>query len=396
MHNVRSIKGHFQAFMSIICKHTGLLFSIAVPLFLIFSFILAICQPKDINYLENRPAYQFPSFTLQGYLDSAFQNDMENALSDQIFGAQWMKKQFNFLNSSIVLSLLKPALVAHPELFFQYQDVYIHDGYILWQPFDLEPLKPAFVSTADSFNSIIRKNPDIGFYLYFVESDAVIDFQSGKRNPVYEYICQLMDIPEERCAKFAINSFPQYETEFYKTDHHWNNKGSYRGYLEILQLLECKDVPLQPLEEVFISYPMAGTKAVQVGLTELKETCSVYRFAYPELHVQYGHQEEVLSNPENSFFGYEYFYGTNKGLLTFFNENSENGNLLIIGDSFDNAILKLIASHYSHTYSVDLRNYEAETGTSFRFGSFLESYQIDNVLILASQVVFCGDYIVED
>ena len=128
----------------------------------------------------------------------------------------------------------------------------------------------------------------------------------------------------------------------------------------------------------------------------MKEYCSVYRFDFPDLHAQYGHEKEVLSDPENSFFGYEYYYGTNNGLLSFHNADSPNGNLLIIGDSFDNAILKLIASHYTNTYSVDLRNYEGETGDNFHFGSFLLDHHINKVLFIGSQVLFCGDYIVED
>ena len=71
-------------------------------------------------------------------------------------------------------------------------------------------------------------------------------------------------------------------------------------------------------------------------------------------------------------------------------------NLLIIGDSYDNAVLKLIASHYHRCYCADLRNYEREQGEAFHLGAFCREHEVDQVLILASQVVFCGDYILED
>ena len=66
------------------------------------------------------------------------------------------------------------------------------------------------------------------------------------------------------------------------------------------------------------------------------------------------------------------------------------------GDSFDNAVLKLIAQHYNKTYSIDLRNLETEDGERFNVTDYIREKEIDKVLIIASQVIFSsGEYILE-
>ena len=71
-------------------------------------------------------------------------------------------------------------------------------------------------------------------------------------------------------------------------------------------------------------------------------------------------------------------------------KNEEKENVLIIGESFDNAILKLIASHFNKTFSVDLRYYKAYMGKDFSLSSYLTENDINKVLFIGNIDYFIG------
>ena len=70
----------------------------------------------------------------------------------------------------------------------------------------------------------------------------------------------------------------------------------------------------------------------------------------------YGMQDELLRG-ELGWVSYGGVYGGDNGEVIF-DTGKDGDNILIFGNSYDNAILKLLASHFSKTYSIDLRNYE--------------------------------------
>ena len=373
---------------------------LAFVLGLLLLFLLGLgrtlLRPAEINYFENRPAERLAPLTAAGFLDGSFQDSLEAALSDQVPGALRLKSAYNELNSSLLLSVLRRETPGHPELFYRINDVYIHADRALWEPFDPEPLMPQIQATAEGFNRAMAENPELDFYFYFVESDAVLDFRTGEKTPFYELLCSLLALPEDHCARFELRDYEQFCRDFFKTDHHWNHIGAYEGYTQILGLLGCAEAPLEPLEELTLPGEICGSKAQQAGLPELTEPFTAYRFAYPPLGTDFGHEEAFFAGNCALELNYGNFYGGDDGLVVFDTGREERPNLLVIGDSYDNAVLKLIACHFHRTYAVDLRNYAREQGEDFHLGAFCREHEVDQVLILASQVVFCGDYIVED
>ena len=366
-----------------------------VLLFMLSGITRAVFLPKDINYYENRGARKIGELKAETYLDSSFQDSMEEALADQIPAAQPMKKLYNTVNSKLLVKLLLNNIDKHPDTFFEYNGMLFYNGYILWVPFNLEDCRAEFEATAESFNKAMKNNPDTPFYIYYGESDSIIDFRTGYKTPVYEYIQSLLDIPEDHLARFEINDFDTYKELYYKTDHHWNYKGSYKGYQEIMKLLGCEDELMKPVEEINLPYYTAGSKSKECGLTELKEYYTVYRFDYPDFGFKYGNEEEIISG-ELPDFTYELFYGGNYGTMILDTKRPEKENLIVIGDSFDNAVLKLIASHYNRTISIDMRNLELPEGTRLNITDLIRDNDVDKVLIMASQVVFSsGEFILE-
>ena len=130
----------------------------------------------------------------------------------------------------------------------------------------------------------------------------------------------------------------------------------------------------------------------------------VYRFAFPKMSVtiagepadDYGWQDAALSG-QLTDANYGGVYGWDNGEVILDTGTTGRGNLLMLGESYDNAILKLMASHFDRVYSVDLRSYEQDIGKPFRLAEYLREHRITKVLWIGSTTFFTSDdFMVED
>ena len=199
-------------------------------------------------------------------------------------------------------------------------------------------------------------------------------------NQKSSYLCVLVE--------YEIPDFAAFSEYFYRTDHHWNYLGSYRAYRELLSFLGCTDAPLEPTATETLG-EFSGSKAAGTGLDIFSEPFTVYRFAYPEMTVtrngepadDYGRQDAV---PGELALSYGAFYGGDDGEIIFDTGRTDRENVLVIGESYDNAILKLLASHFGRTYSVDLRYYRNYLGSDFSLSDYLRRNSITKVLLIGN------------
>lgn len=124
----------------------------------------------------------------------------------------------------------------------------------------------------------------------------------------------------------------------------------------------------------------------------------LYRFAFPNMSVtiagepadDYGRQDAALSG-QIAGASYSGIYGNDDGEIILDTGTAGRGNLLMIGESYDNAILKLIAAHFDRVYSVDLRSYEQDMGKPFRMAEYLREHDITKVLWIGSLMFYTSD-----
>lgn len=245
-----------------------------------------LLRPKDVNYYENRPANTVAPLTAESWLDGSFQDAMEAALSDQIPLAQAMKKAFNDAQNGIRYDAMLRLSQAHPDLPVQYGSFYVYGGKYLTYPYHApDAVNAALEARSENINQIIAAHPDVSFYIYVVEGDMDNYFPAGENNGAFEYLSSRVNLPAEQMGRFAVDELETYERDFYQTDHHWCNVGSYRGYREAAALLGCTDL-LEPLETVRVSDHFSGSKALSIGAQEqFFEPMDVYRFAFPKMSV---------------------------------------------------------------------------------------------------------------
>ena len=344
----------------------------------------AALLPKDVNNYELRPARQLPALTAKAYADGSFQEDFEAALSDQLPLSQYFKKAYNLANSVYLQHLILPIAAGDADLVVEYNGLRLYRGSMLYTLRDFEEDRPFYDAFYDSYNRAMEAMPETEFYFYFIESDAVYDFLDGSSRPTFDYMRQQLHAPEGRVARLHLRDFADFQACFLPLDHHWTAYGSYRGYLELLDLLQVEDAPLQPVEERRLD-ANGGSKAVTARLSTFPAPVEVYFFDYPPLGQDYG-SEELYRSGELTQFSYGDFYGGDEAELVFDTGRPERDDLLVIGDSYDNAVLKLLASHFGKTYSVDLRYYPAEDG--FDLPEYVRSRGIERVLVIGSDYLY--------
>lgn len=367
------------------------LFIAGIVLVLLAGLVRTVLFPKEINSYENRYAEKMPAFTLAAYLDGSYQDGVDAALSDQVNFSQTFKKIYNRLSAAYVQAALDPVSSLCRDRYIDLTSIRIFNGALVYPTRTLSVMTQALDEKAENYDRVIADHPELDFYVYYIEKDTDIDFETNGKVLAREYLFDRLTLPEDRLGQFTVDSFPDFAARFYRTDHHWNCDGSYLGYTQLHTLLGIEDPPLCPQGDRILVGRLSGSKAKGAAETFTEEFYA-YRYPFPDMEVvrngeavrDYGDQEGLLSGRGAGWVTYGSFYGGDDGEVIFFTGRTDRGNLLILGESYDNALVKLLASHYDRTYAVDLRYYAVYMGREFRFSDYVQEHEIDRVLLIGN------------
>lgn len=371
-------------------------------IFIFIIFIILICGliktiflSKDINYYENRPAYKLTPFSISSFYNGDFQDNLELAFSDQIPLSQSMKEAYNVRNNFVIKTVLETCFKnIYSNRYFNigsYINLFGNDNNLVYGPRYLVYEKDSLDSRIENINKVINTHPNIDFYIYYIEKDTDINFENNSKEQISQYISDNLQIKKDHFKIFEINSFNEFKKYFYKTDHHWNCYGSYKAYCEIVQML-TQDESVAILDTIQFEPKLSGSKASTSGYGKLySEPFFAYKFNLPKhdtyidgIKGEYGNEEAYINNEISDVISYGAFYGGDDAEVIFDYHNSNKENILIFGESYDNAIIKMIASHFNKSYCVDLRAYEMDMGHKFEFDKYVSDNNITKVLFIGN------------
>lgn len=372
------------------------LFVGVVLLLLGAGLVRTVLFPKEVNSYENRYAEKIAPLTAEGWLDGSFQDSVDKALADQVQLAQVYKKAFHLISSHYLKVMADPLLPLCYGRYVNYVDTLLFNGYITYPPRALADMTGRLEAKADNYNQAFAAHPELDFYVYYIEKDTDVNFETGEKVPACDYLFDRLDLPQNRLGRYEVNDFGQFSLRFYRTDHHWNEWGSYLGYTQLLELLGVEDAPLNSTGDSVDLGTFSGSKATGAAAV-FSETFYASPMEFPEMDVtvngepsDYGNQAAFFAG-EGGVPSYGGFYGWDAGEVTFSTGRTDRGNLLILGESYDNAVVKMLAAHFNRTYAVDLRYYEAYMGEAFSFSSYVEEHGITQVLLIGNIDYFLMD-----
>lgn len=373
-------------------KKQNILFLIFI--FFVFSFgcLTLVREEKGISKRENRDLQKFEHFTLKSYLKGEYQNKLESAMSDQFIGSETIKiKLKSFLKilnyNNIPENICKNNYVyfGNDSLSFDCNDYLLHQ-YVTDND---KKIETTIKQKMEQYNKI---NKEIDTYYYFIPTPKIYNFKENNYSINIKKILEESIENEKAFGMLEFNDFNEYSEYFYKTDHHWNHKGSYKAYKDIIYMFNRNAKIIEPLEELtFSNILFYGSIARFSQILDYKETFKVYKFDLPNMRTlingvetKYGNKESYFANEvESDIFSnhYAYYYGDDYAEV-FFEGNSGKQNLLIISNSFSNSINEMIATHFNKTYDVDLRQYTYIFNGKFNIKNYIEQNDIDKVLFI--------------
>lgn len=242
-------------------------------------------------------------------------------------------------------------------------------------------------------------HPDVTFVFYGVPPWGMTDIAAGtgyRDANVTAWDRFVRDAePYAEIGELKVTSWSEY---FFATDHHWNPRGAYQGFLDMAGLLQEGDPDLvikrPPFSErVVDEVEFRGSNSRRSAYLGMSEPFRAFTGYDAGVHafIDGEQRDDVISpkgyfeNPPNKVFKGHYatYNGGEHALIEFRSEAKGAGNLLLFGDSFSNAMEDMLAASFGKSYCVDLRYYESEFGEPFDLDEFIAEHGITHVAFLS-------------
>lgn len=164
-------------------------------------------------------------------------------------------------------------------------------------------------SFADGLAKVAQRHPDKRFILYVVGA-----YGEPAYNPAYGLVSdplvpkdcvatvesQLEDVPNVTVLTKEYDSAESYYEDFFRTDHHWNIKGSLSAYGQIVDELGLRKVDAGKMVDI-PDYWYTGATA-RWGIDLLKERVFDCEYDFSELSVKLFDGSVVPGNDHSSFW----------------------------------------------------------------------------------------------
>ena len=383
-------RGEFL-FVSLFCL------SLVIILFCIFT------DQNTISQLENRMLTKLPSPSTSGFFSGSFQEQLENALGDHVPFSENIRRTVRSAEAAILSFQQKALRQIFPSQSQNYTQ--IAEGYYSYAG-DMHRIveKPSLSEkdipeTLYRFATKIESMANVHKVIYWIDNSRSISFDFPREHNIRDIVLSLF--PNALTDVFSFEKYEEYCNLFYQTDHHWNHKGSYKGYTQILKLLRPDESPFPVSEEITFPLVFNGSYARQTSLLCADEFFSIYRFDLPKMtttmngkrgtygrmdsYIKGRYSDDPLSNHYSNCYGGEY------GEIVYSSNNTENGNLLIIASSYSNPINSLLAAHFDKTFVIDPRYYSKWADHSFDPEEYAREHNITDLLLLGDIDFFLKD-----
>lgn len=371
-------------------------------------FLLGMCglvkTPQKTSVAENRSLAQFPHLTIGSFIKGTFQGEFEKAISDQFLMSEAIKVNYGQVINNLPTFGINNLFCTNrytevPNSTKEKREFFDCGDYMVSYPTEATTNNiKAYKRHVANYNKL---NNLADVYYYYVTSYNTINFETGEQTIDVRTMLKNDLEGKYTLGIFDVGGYGQYKKYYYKTDHHWNHIGFYKGYVEISNMMGIKN-PIE-MPKILTNHDIFyGSHANAILYYDVKEEFEYFDYEFPEHDTyvngkksEYGNFKKYKNHDyadKNPVMGYyEYVYGGNNGEVIFDYHNPEAENLLIISNSFGNPIKSLISQHYNKTFAVDLRNYKKATGKDFVPREYIKEHNIDKVLVILTMGFLFSD-----
>ena len=297
-----------------------------------------IIPDKDMSEQERRPLQQFPSFSVEAFMEGEFQKEFQEYVSDQFPFRDWFRGVKTWINHDLLNRI-------------DNNNVYIKDDNIYDK---FEDINYDMVDThIRNINKLIEQFEN-GVYLTLIPSKSYgVDLPVIDQEILASYISNNID-----AIYFDQLSYYDENDAFLVTDPHWTQTAAKDIYKDYLQKHLIKQNNLSTYKKYMLEDPYQGTLYSNLGSGSYEDYLEYYT-------------NDVIENLEVCITGietvcqtgpyfesdnlYDLYLNGNHPIVEIYNDSVEEKELVVFRDSFSNAIAPFIAEDYSKVTLIDLR-----------------------------------------
>lgn len=333
----------------------------------------------DRSETENRTLTQFPAFSWKALVDGVYTTKVEEYFADQFpLRDGWTggkaraeqllgKSEFNgvYLCEDTLISRVDAPEEQLPEKNLSYVSR-------LEEHTDAQVLLGLIPSAAEIWQQKLPEGAPSWDQQAFLQAAAAAGV------PMVDLAAVLADHADEPI--------------FYRTDHHWTTLGAYYGYTAVMEALGRQPLPMDAFTPETASQDFCGTLYSQSGIHWLQP--DTMEFWVPEEGLEVTSWRTGEPKPgqlyDRSFLErkdkYSAFLGGNQPLCVIRNpEITDGSKILVVRDSYTDALAPFLSQHFSEVHLADLRYYRAP------LSQYAEENGIGDILVLYSIPNFITD-----
>lgn len=341
---------------------------------------------RGSSALEQRRLAQFPSLRWTDLRSGAFGRELEAYLSDQFLGRDRWVSSYTKLDLKVLGKVAMNGVVVGK------------GGVLLGDLTDHKPLTDAQMATEldatmSQFAGLDRSVRSYGGRLLVVghptkNSFLRADYPSGfgfpedlaRVEPRYFAGLDRLGIANVRMA--PIFEAHRSEKLYYLTDHHWTFRGAYLTYAAMMERLGLKPLAMSDLDAVTLPNRFTGSFNRKIAMAfpqDEKVTIATPKVPIPYTRTQDGKVSHDLfrAHPASAAVAYGIYDQGDHAEVVIDTDRPSLPTLLLVGDSFTNAIETLVWTGFDQSRYLDLRHY---TKTSLE--EYVAVHRPDVVVVL--------------
>ena len=211
-----------------------------------------------------------------------------------------------------------------------------------------------------------------------------------------EYCYSKMDASVKTVDSYSRLSAHTDEYIYFRTDHHWTQLGAYYAYQQFCKAAGFESVALEQFQtgvyENFVGSMYTFTKGYPQSQTlyDNPDTLTYYLPIY-ETHAKY-YADSTLQNgvpvsvvytqlPESTSNKYLCYIGGDTPVCVI-ESAAEGGACIVLKESYGNAFVPFLTSHYSKIIVIDPREFNRDGKPSMDLTAFAKEQEIDDLIVI--------------
>lgn len=358
----------------------GMIFSIPV--------ITLLKEPATSSYYENRTLAVFPPFSIQAVMDGDYFSEVETYINDHLAGRNMLLK----LNTQKELALHNPVVndtVISGDLLLPYHGTVLDHYNEESMAQELEMLQTLngycsehdmqflYVAIPEQSNAFRDRYPNYLSNSSYADDSLRTDFIDG---------LTALNIDHIQMAQYLSADYDKF---YSKTDHHYNLYGAYETYLRVMEYINenhltapvTTDLTITPIDTQFL-----GSRNRKLfGLFPTDDALYTYTLEKPVPFERYDNGKPVAATvfSESNQNVYGYYMGGDIAETIIRTNRPELPDVLVIGDSFTNALETILYTSFDEMRSLDFRYY-----TDKSIYEYLEDYHPDIILYVRDDLSY--------